>query len=138
MSAGVATPEERLEQVRAYLQNYPCSVVAVSYAGDAPPLVPLGALITPEALQDEHIGDPVFLRFVQRLKRARPDLRLAELLALPVPLGAGDQEVYTARLGKWQFERRIAKSCCHRQWERKRHGDDGSSDDQGGYGPSGQ
>lgn len=97
---------ERLEQVRAYLQDYPSSVPAVSYGGDAPPLVPLGTLVTAESLQHDLIAHPVLLRFTQRLKKARPDLSLAELLALPVPLSAGDQEVYTARLGKWQFERR--------------------------------
>lgn len=98
---------DRLEQVRAFLRDYPHSVAAVSYAGDAPPLAPLGLLVTADDLAHESVADPVLLRFVQRLKRARPDLGLAELSALPVPVSAGDQEVYTARLGKWQFERRV-------------------------------
>lgn len=97
----------RLEQVRAFLRDYPRSVAAVSYAGDAPPLVRLGLLVTADELLHATIPDPVLLRFVQRLKKARPDLGLAELLDLPVPVSAGDQEVYTARLGKWQFEQRV-------------------------------
>jgi len=95
---------ERLEQVRAYLHEYPASVIAVSYAGDAPPLVRLGSLVTHEQLATGAILDPVLLRFTERLKKARPDLSLKELLQLPVPASAGDQEVYTARLGKWLFE----------------------------------
>ena len=105
MNASV-TDLERLEQVRAFLRDYPHSVAAVSYAGDAPPVARLGSLVTAEELLQDDIADPVLLRFTQRLKRARPDLGLTELLALPVPVSAGDQEVYTARLGKWQFERR--------------------------------
>lgn len=101
------TDGERLEQVRRLLETYPYSVAAVSYAGDAPPLVRLGSLVTAEALLGDRVPDPVLLRFAQRLKKARPDLSLAELLELPVPVSAGDQEVYTARLGKWQFERRV-------------------------------
>ena len=100
-------PGERLEQVRAFLRDYPHSVAAVSYAGDAPPLVRLGALVTAEELARDDIADPVLLRFTQRLKKAQPDLSLTELLDLSVPVGAGDQEVYTARLGKWQFEERV-------------------------------
>lgn len=100
-------PGRRLEQVRAFLRDYPHSVAAVSYAGDAPLLVRLGALLTAEDLLQDITADPVLLRFTQRLKKARPDLSLDELLALPVPVSAGDQEVYTARLGKWQFERRV-------------------------------
>ena len=100
------TSESRaqLEQVRSYLRNYPASVVAVSYAGDAPPLVQLGSLVTRKQLVSGDIPDPVLLRFTERLKKARPDLSLEELLRLPVPASAGDQEVYTARLGKWLFE----------------------------------
>ena len=94
----------RLEQVLTYLRAYPASVVAVSYAGDAPPLVLLGSLITYEQLEQGTISDPVLLRFTERLKKARPDLSLEELLRLLVPVSAGDQEVYTARLGKWLFE----------------------------------
>lgn len=97
--------EKRLEQVRAYLRDYPASVVAVSYAGDAPPLAPLGSLVTPADLEGGTVPDPVLARFVQRLKKARPDLTREELLQLPVPVSAGDQEVYTARLGKWLFEK---------------------------------
>lgn len=99
--------EERLEQIRTYLRNYPASVVAISYAGDAPPLVPLGSLVTPDELLQNAVSDPVLARFTERLKRARPDLTLEDLLRLPVPTSAGDQEVYTARLGKWQFEKRM-------------------------------
>ncbi len=98
---------ERLEQVRAFLRDYPQSVAVVSYAGDAPPLVRLGALLSAEKLLQDDIADPVLLRFTQKLKRARPDLSLTELLDLLVPVSAGDQEVYTARLGKWQFEERV-------------------------------
>ena len=100
-------PEIRLEQVRAFLRDYPHSVAAVSYAGNAPPLIRLGSLLTADELLRDDIADPVLLRFTQRLKKARPDLSLDELLALPVPVSAGDQEVYTARLGKWQFEKRV-------------------------------
>lgn len=96
---------ERLEQVRAYLRDYPASVVAVSYGGDAPPLVRLGTLLTLAELEGGTAPDPVLARFVQRLKKARPDLAPEALLQLPVPVSAGDQEVYTARLGKWMFER---------------------------------
>ena len=96
--------ETRLEQVLTYLRDYPASVIAVSYAGDAPPLVRLDLLVTPEQLASGAIPDPVLLRFTERLKKARPDLTLEELLRLPVPVSAGDQEVYTARLGKWLFE----------------------------------
>ena len=99
--------EERLEQVRAYLRDYPASVVAVSYAGDAPPLVPLRLLVTSAGLSQNALADPVLARFTERLKRARPDLTLEDLLGLPVPASAGDQEVYTARLGKWLFEKRM-------------------------------
>lgn len=99
--------EERLEQVRAYLREYPASVVAVSYGGDAPPLVRLGSLVTPADLEGGTAPGPVLARFVKRLRGARPDLTVEELLQLPVPVSAGDQEVYTARLGKWQFEKRI-------------------------------
>ena len=95
---------ERLEQVRSYLRDYPASVVAVSYAGDAPPLVPLKTLVTPEQLASGVISDPVLRRFTERLKKARLDLTVDELLRLPIPVSAGDQEVYTARLGKWLFE----------------------------------
>ena len=103
-------PGGRLEQVRAFLHDYPHSVAAVSYAGDAPPLVRLGTLLTAAELTRDDIADPVLLRFTQRLKKARPDLGLDELLALPVPVSAGDQEVYTARLGKWQIEKRVLES----------------------------
>lgn len=95
---------ERLERVRSYLRDYPASVVAASYAGDAPPLVRLNELVTEEQLATGMIPDPVLLRFTERLKKARPDLSLEHLLRLPVPESAGDQEVYTARLGKWLFE----------------------------------
>lgn len=101
------TDLERLEQVRAFLRSYPHSVAAASYGGDAPPLVRLGSLLTADDLLQGDIADPVLLRFTQRLKKARPDLSLTELLDLPVPVSAGDQEVYTARLGKWQFEERV-------------------------------
>ncbi len=97
----------RLEQVLTYLRDYPASVVAVSYAGDAPPLARLGSLVTREQLEQGAIPDPVLLRFTERLKKARADLSLDELLQLPVPVSAGDQEVYTARLGKWLFEVRM-------------------------------
>ena len=107
MTVAETLPWERLEQVRAYLRDYPHSVVAVSYAGDAPPLVRLGTLLTAEDLLRDDISDPVLLRFTQRLKKARPDLSSDELLELLVPVSAGDQEVYTARLGKWQFEKRV-------------------------------
>ena len=100
-------PGGRLEQVRAFLRSYPHSVAAASYGGDAPPLVRLGSLLTADDLLQGDIADPVLLRFTQRLKKARPDLSLTELLDLPVPVSAGDQEVYTARLGKWQFEERV-------------------------------
>ncbi len=95
---------ERLEQVRTYLRDYPASVIAISYAGDAPPLVRLDTLITRKQLASGTTADPVLLRFTERLKKARPDLSLEELLQLSVPVSAGDQEVYTARLGKWLFE----------------------------------
>lgn len=100
------TGEARLEQVCRYLRDYPESVVAVSYAGEPPPLVVLGMLVTPEELAGGTIADPVLVRFTQRLRKARPDLTPEELLRLPVPVSAGDQEVYTARLGKWLFEKR--------------------------------
>ena len=103
----MATIAKRLEQLRSYLGDYPASVVAVSYAGDAPPLVSLGSLLTPSELLEDRVDSPVLLRFTQRLKKARPDLTLEELLLLSVPVGAGDQEVYTARLGKWLFELRM-------------------------------
>ncbi len=96
----------RLEQVLTYLRDYPASVVAISYAGDAPLLVRLDALITRKQFAEGAISDPVLLRFTERLKKARPDLSLEQLLQLPVPKSAGDQEVYTARLGKWLFEAR--------------------------------
>lgn len=101
------TSRGRLEQLRLYLEDYPASVAAVSYAGDAPPLVRLGSLLTLSELAEDRVDDSVLLRFTQRLKKARPDLTLRELLQLPVPASAGDQEVYTARLGKWLFEKRI-------------------------------
>ena len=100
----------RLESVRAYLRDYPASVVAVSYAGDAPPLAKLGELISAENLSQGRIADPVLARFTQRLKKARPDLSVPELLDLHVPRSAGDQEVYTARLGKWLFELRMLEA----------------------------
>lgn len=100
----------RLESVRAYLRDYPASVVAVSYAGDAPPLAKLGGLVSAENLSQGEIADPVLARFIQRLKKARPDLSLPELLDLHVPRSAGDQEVYTARLGKWLFELRMLEA----------------------------
>ena len=107
MKATAPVSWERLEQVRSYLRDYPASVVLVPYAGDAPPLVRLNELVTEEQLSTGTISDPVLLRFTERLKRARPDLGLEELLELPVPASAGDQEVYTARLGKWMFEVRM-------------------------------
>lgn len=113
----VEPAEARLETVRAYLRDYPASVAAVSYAGDAPPLVLLGSLVTLPELSQDRVADPVLLRFTQRLKNARPDLSLDDLLQLPVPVSAGDQEVYTARLGKWLFEvrrlERALESCEH-------------------------
>ncbi len=98
---------ERLERVRAYLHEYPASVIAVSYAGDAPPLVRLGSLVTREQLASGGVDDPVLARFTERLKKARPDLSSEDLLHLLVPVSAGDQEVYTARLGKWLFEAKM-------------------------------
>ena len=106
MTLSQTDTEARLEQVRRYLRDYPASVVAVSYAGEPPPLVVLGALVSPEELVHGTIADPVLARFTQRLQKARPDLTLEELLRLLVPASAGDQEVYTARLGKWLFEKR--------------------------------
>jgi hypothetical protein len=100
------TGEVRLEQVRRYLRDYPESVVAVSYVGEPPPLVALGVLVSLEELVHGTIADPVLARFTQRLQKARPDLTPEELLRLPVPASAGDQEVYTARLGKWLFEKK--------------------------------
>ena len=107
MNVSAPVSRERLEQVRTYLCDYPASVVAISYAGDAPPLVRLETLVTHEQLSSRTVSDPVLARFTERLKKARPDLSLAELLQLPVPASAGDQEVYTARLGKWLFEVRM-------------------------------
>lgn len=104
----------RLEQVRGCLRDYPASVVAASYAGDAPPLVPLAELVTRSELELGRTSDPVLTRFIGRLKRARPDLNPNELLALAVPLGAGDQEVYTARLGKWLFEQKLLEQALPR------------------------
>lgn len=98
---------ERLELLEHYLQSYPNSVVEVSYGGDAPPLVPLKTLISAEGLECGSVPDPVLARFVSRLRSIRPDLTVERLLALPVPASAGDQEVYTARLGKWLFEKRL-------------------------------
>lgn len=100
------TSEARLEQVCRYLRDYPESVVAVSYAGEPPLLVRLESLVTSAELSQGAIADPVLARFTQRLRKARPDLTPEELLRLPVPVSAGDQEVYTARLGKWLFEKR--------------------------------
>lgn len=97
----------RLAELEYYLQTYPASVAEVSYGGDAPPLVQLGTLLSVEGLEGEHYPDLVLERFVTRLRSARSDLTVAELLALPVPVSAGDQEVYTARLGKWLFEKRL-------------------------------
>jgi len=106
----------RLERVQAYLQDYPASVVTVSYAGEPPPLVRLGELVSAEKLTRGGIADPVLARFTERLKRARPDLTLADLLRLPVPASAGDQEVYTARLGKWLFEKRMLERALSGQY----------------------
>ncbi len=103
-ASSLPASRERLEQVRTYLRDYPASVALVSYAGDAPPLVRLGTLVTRKQLASGLITDPVLLRFTERLKKTRPDLSLAQFLRLPVPVSAGDQEVYTARLGKWLFE----------------------------------
>lgn len=97
----------RLAYLQKVLDTFPASVAAVSYAGDAPPLVRLGSLLTLSELAGDRVDDSVLLRFTQRLKKARPDLTLRELLQLPVPASAGDQEVYTARLGKWLFEKRM-------------------------------
>lgn len=105
-----AATKARLESVRAYLRNYPASVVAVSYAGAAPPLAKLGELVSAEGLSRDGIADPVLRRFVQRLQKARSDLSVPELLDLHVPRSAGDQEVYTARLGKWLFELRMLEA----------------------------
>ena len=102
----VIDTKARLRQLQIHLRAYPASVAAVSYASEPPPLAQLGTLLTSEELEQEQIADPVLLRFSRRLKKARPDLTLAQLLALDVPVGAGDQEVYTARLGKWLFEKR--------------------------------
>jgi hypothetical protein len=105
VAASAAHSEEaRLELLRSYLRTYPASVAAVSYAGEPPPLAPLGSLLTAQELAQGSVADPVLLRFTQRLKKARPELSVPELLDLHVPRGAGDQEVYTARLGKWLFE----------------------------------
>jgi hypothetical protein len=100
----------RLELLRSYLRDYPASVVAVSYVGDAPPLAKLGDLVGAENLRRGGVADSVLRRFVQRLQKARPDLGVPELLDLHVPRSAGDQEVYTARLGKWLFELRMLEA----------------------------
>lgn len=63
-------------------------------------------LVTPEQLAGGSVTDPVLARFTQRLQKARPDLTPTDLLRLLVPVSAGDQEVYTARLGKWLFEKK--------------------------------
>ena len=99
--------EARLEELEHYLRTYPASVAEVSYGGDAPPLVPLGTLVDEDMLGSGAIADPVLKRFVVRLQSIRPDLTDAELLVLPVPVSAGAQEVYSARLGKWLFEKRV-------------------------------
>ncbi len=110
-------PQERLEELGRHLQTYPDSVAEVSYGGDPPPLVPLGTLVSLKALGAGQHPDPVLQRFMTRLRSARPDLTDAELLALPVPASAGDQEVYSARLGKWLFEVRMLKRALRLQSE---------------------
>lgn len=99
--------EARLAELERYLKTYPASVAEVSYGGDAPPLVLLGTLVDEDMFGSGAIADPVLKRFVTRLRSARPDLTVTALLALPVPASAGDQEVYSARLGKWLFEKRL-------------------------------
>ncbi len=92
----------RLEQLEHLLATFPESVAPISYAlSGPPPLAPLAALL------DE--PSPVLERFVKRLKTARPNLTQEALLSLPVPVTPGDQEVYLARLGKWQFERKLLR-----------------------------
>lgn len=94
----------RLEVLNGYLERYPASVVAVSYGGEPPPLVRLGGLLDRGTPEPE---DPPLQRFLRGLRRVRGDLSEAALLDLMVPLGAGDQEVFAARLGKWLFEKRV-------------------------------
>ncbi|HEX7022006.1 MAG TPA: hypothetical protein VF171_04045 [Trueperaceae bacterium] len=89
----------RLVQVERCLAAFPASVAAACYPGERPPeLAPLRELLA--------AGDPGLEVFARRLRGARPDLHEDELLALPVPVGAGDRAAYLARLGKWRFERR--------------------------------
>lgn len=90
----------RLAYLRKALDTFPESVVPVSYAlSGPPPLAPLGALLARP--------NPILEKFVERLKAVRPDLTEGALLSLQVPVAAGDQEVYTARLGKWLFEEKM-------------------------------
>lgn len=98
--AEAAAARARLAELEHHLARFPDSVAPVSYAlTGPPPLVPLGALLA---------ADPsgVLTRFVTRLKAVRPDLDGASLLKVRVPVSAGDQEVYLARLGKWLFEKK--------------------------------
>lgn len=90
----------RLVYLQKALDTFPESVVPVSYAlSGPPPLAPLGVLLARPT--------PILEKFVKRLKAARPDLAEGALLSLRVPVAAGDQEVYLARLGKWLFEKRM-------------------------------
>lgn len=94
----------RLEVLGGYLERYPDSVVAVSYGGEPPPLVRLGGLLARDRSEPETLP---LQRFLRGLRRVRGDLDEAALRELMVPSGAGDQEVFAARLGKWLFEKRV-------------------------------
>lgn len=96
-----AAARARLAELEHHLATFPDSVVPVSYAlAGPPPLAPLGTLLAADP-------SPVLTRFASRLKAARPDLGDVALLEVLVPVSAGDQEVYLARLGKWGFEKRM-------------------------------
>jgi hypothetical protein len=105
---GAPHPKSRRAEVSAAIAGFPDSVVPVSYAlAGEPRRVPLRALVSLEQYRGvAPIPDPVLGRFVSKLRGARCDLAEEAALGLLVPAEPGDQEVFAARLGKWQFELR--------------------------------
>jgi hypothetical protein len=101
-------PGARRTEVASAIARFPDSVVPVAYAlAGEPRRVPLRALVSLEQYRgDAPIPDPVLARFVAKLRGARRDLSAEAALELLVPAEPGDQEVFAARLGKWQFELR--------------------------------
>lgn len=107
MTTLMITAAQRLAEVRALVAAFPESVIAVSYAGCAPDMVRLDALVGDEALPELLSANASLSRLILKWRAAQPELATFQLMQKAIPVSDGDREVFSARLGKWLFEIKV-------------------------------